>query len=82
MNLYFLMKKFQYKANVNEAVGILKDRFVFALTLDSTEEQKAMIQDILAEIGRYVVPIRDDRQQPRNPNPRKSKFHHNRRANC
>ena len=73
--------KYQYKANINELIGILKDRLVFALTLDSSDDQADMIESILDEIKRYVVPIRPKRSVPRK-SPRNSKFHHNRKANC
>ena len=74
--------KYQYKANLNELIGILKDRFVFALAQDSQDEQAAMIDLIILEIKRHVVQIRPNRSIPRNPSPRKSKFQHNQKANC
>ena len=37
---------------------------------------------IVDEIQRYVVPIRPKRSTPRRASPRKSKFHHNQKANC
>jgi hypothetical protein len=73
--------KYQYKANINEVVGIMKDRFVFAISQDDPDVQTAMIDDIVKDIERYVVPIRPDRHVPRNPYPRKTKFHHNRKDN-
>jgi len=74
--------KYQYKANMNELIGILKDRFVFAIAQDNDCIQQTMITSILDEIKRYVVPIRPERSSLRNPSPRKSKFHHNQKANC
>ena len=74
--------KYEYKANINELIGVLKDRFVYAVAQDSTEEQESMINLIIQEISRYVVPIRPNRSIPRNPSPRRSKFHHNQKANC
>jgi hypothetical protein len=73
--------KYQYKANINELIGILKDRLVLALANDDSGEQAGMIESILDEIKRYVVPIRPKRSVPRKL-PRNSKFHHNRKANC
>jgi len=73
--------KYEYKANMNELIGILKDRFVFALSQDSEGVQAAMIDDILNEVMRYVIPVRPGRFIPRKL-PRKSKFHHNRKFNC
>ena len=73
--------KYEYKANINELIGILKDRFVKALSLDDPEEQSAMINSILKEIGSYVIPIRPKRSIPRNATPRKSKYYHNQKPN-
>lgn len=74
--------KYQYKANINELIGILKDRLVFALTIDDSDKQTSLIDSILNEIKRYVTPIRPYRSVPRNASPRKSKFHHNQKVNC
>jgi hypothetical protein len=73
--------KYQYKANLNELIGVLKDRLIFAIAEDDEDCQSVLMQSILDEIKAYVVPVRPDRSLPRKP-PRKSKFHHNRKANC
>jgi hypothetical protein len=73
--------KYQYKANINELIGVLKDRFIQALTSDNSSKQAELIQNIINEIKMYVVPIRDNRSTPRKL-PRKAKFHHNRKVNC
>ena len=67
--------------NINELIGIVKDRFILALLIDSDEEQAKVIEDILNEIASNVIPNRPNRSIERNPNPRKSKFHHNRKRN-
>ena len=74
--------KYYYKANLNELIGILKDRFVFAVAQDSPDEQCTMIDLILHEVQRHVVSVKPGRSIPRNPKPRKAKFHHNQKANC
>lgn len=74
--------KYQYKANINELIGILKDRFVAALTEESAEKQIELINNIIKEVKGSVVPKRDNRSIPRNSSPRKTKFHHNRKVNC
>jgi hypothetical protein len=74
--------KYEYKANTNELIGILKDRFVLALTYDEPSKQEVAIQSIINEIKSSVIPKRTDRTITRNPCPRKVKFHHNRRVNC
>jgi hypothetical protein len=74
--------KHEYKANMNELIGILKDRFVLALTYDEPSKKAAAIQCIVDEIKGSVIPKRAGRSIPRNPCPRKVKFHHNQRVNC
>jgi hypothetical protein len=74
--------KYQYKANLNELIGILKDRFVFAIAQDSPDDQWIMIDLILQEVQRHVVSIKPDRSTTRNSTPRKAKFHHNQKTNC
>lgn len=74
--------KYKYKVNMNELIGVLKDRLVLALAEDNTDTQSSMIQSILDEIKTYVIPIRPNRCVQRKPSPRKSKFHHNQKANC
>jgi len=74
--------KYQYKANMNELIGVLKDRLVLALAADTPDQQVARIKPILDEIKQYIVPLRPERSVPRNPSPRAVKFHHNQKANC
>ncbi len=74
--------KYQYKANLNELIGILKDKFVFAIAQRRRKVQARLVEEIVDEVTRYVVPIRPNRTQPRNPSPRRAKFHHNQKANC
>lgn len=74
--------KYQYKANMNELIGVLKDRLVLAIAEDCPDTQSVLIQCILDEIKGFVIPIRPNRSIPRSSSPRKSKFHHNIKANC
>lgn len=74
--------QYDYQANRNELIGILKDRFILAVVNEDPDKSAAMIQCIIDEIARSVVPKRLERSIPRNPLPRKSKFHHNRKVNC
>jgi hypothetical protein len=73
--------KYEYHANLNEAIGVLKDRLIHAFTVDDPDFQVNIIKDIVKEISSYVTPYRPNRSNPRGV-PRKSRFHHNRRANC
>lgn len=73
---------YDYQANRNELIGILKDRFVQAVVQEDPDKSSTMIQCIVDEIAQSVVPKRLGRSIPRNPLPRKSKFHHNHKINC
>jgi len=73
-------KKHQYKANMNELVGIIKDHLADAILKTARKGAKvARAIVVLAEL--YVVPRRPGRSTPRRA-PRKGKFHHNKKANC
>ena len=74
--------KYNYKANTNELIGVLKDRLIEALSEDDDIKRAACVQEIITEISHSVIPIRFGRSAPRNPSPRKVKFHHNRKSNC
>jgi hypothetical protein len=74
--------KYEYKANLNELIGILKDRVILAIAESSPAKQSELMNGILDEAKRFVVPIRTDRTVPRNANPRTSDFHHNQKVNC
>jgi hypothetical protein len=74
--------KYEYKINKNELISILKDHFIVALSHDSSEKQMEELEKVFDLAQRYVVPIRPNRSQPRNPNPRKAKYHHNQKNNA
>lgn len=74
--------QYDYQTNRNELIGILKDRFILAVVHEDPDKSAAMIQCIIDEVARSVVPKRLGRSILRNPSPRKSKFHHNRKVNC
>lgn len=75
-------KKYKYHININELTGILKDRLISAFLIKQDKKRAEKIQEILNEIAYNVVPIRPGRSVRRNPNPRRTKFHHNRKVNC
>ena len=72
--------KYRYRANINEAIGILKDRLILTLTLDDAHERVALFSDITQEIMAYVSPLRPGRSSPRLP-ARVANFYHNQRLN-
>ena len=74
--------KYRQKANMNELIGILKDRLVIALIQDTPEEQATMMEAILDEIRRHTTQIKPNRSTKRNKSTQSRKFHHNRKANC
>jgi hypothetical protein len=74
--------KHRYKVNVNHAIGTFKDRFILALLETDPEKRAAQIQKIIKLLCKHVVPERKGRSSPRNPSPRKARFHHNMKSNC
>ncbi len=69
--------KFVYKPNGSMAAGILKDRLIRAILSDDPFLRSKMIDTLVQDISRYVVPIVPDRHFPRNTS--SSKNTHTRR---
>jgi len=78
----FKDNKYDYHVNVNQAIGTLKDRFIMAVLSSTPWVRKSKVKRILLLLTEHVVPTRPDRSIPRNHNPRKAKFRHNRKSNC
>lgn len=74
--------KYSYHVNINHAIGVFKDRFIVVLLDENPRRRDKNFQRIMYLLKEHVVPTRPDRSVPRNPNPRKSKFHHNKKSNC
>jgi len=74
--------KYQQKANMNELIGILKDRLVLALIQKHPKDMAEKIDSILDEIRRNTVPIKPNRSSPRDKTPHDKKYHHNHKSNC
>jgi hypothetical protein len=70
--------KYAYKVNVNHEIGVLKDRFIFALSRDNAAEEIGKIIKLLAK---RVCPVKPGRSPTRNKSPRRAKYHANSRAN-
>jgi hypothetical protein len=74
--------KHQYKVNINHTIGSFKDSFILALLDCSPKRRAKKVDDIIHLICYHAVPERHGRSLPRNPSPRKSRFHHNLKSNC
>jgi hypothetical protein len=73
--------KHEQRININEAIGILKDRLIWLLTLDDDDEREDIFTEIIMQLAEYTVPVRLNRSNPRKP-ARKAKFRHNQKLNC
>ena len=74
--------KYIYKVNKNHAVGVFKDHFIAAVLEDNPRKRKRRIEQIILLVAKGKTPVRPNRSEPRNPTPRKSNFHHNRKSNA
>jgi hypothetical protein len=74
--------KYKYKVNFNQAVATYKEKFTVAMFNNDPKKRVKLIEEIIEKMSRNVVPIRPGRSSPRNPNPRKAKFHFNKKSNC
>ena len=74
--------KYEYQANVNTLIGSMRDRLADAVFTRNPDQRLKKLERIILEIQKSVVPIRpDDGNTPRLENPRKVKYHHNKRSN-
>ena len=74
--------KYEYQANVNTLIGSMRDRLADAVFTRNPNQRQKKLERIILEIQKSVVPIRpDDGNTPRLENPRKVKYHHNKRSN-
>jgi hypothetical protein len=74
--------KYDYHVNANLAIGTLKDRFIMAILEENPRARSKLVKRILFLLKFDPEPTRPDRSIPRNPNPRRAKFRHNRKSNC
>jgi len=71
--------KYEYQVNVNHEIGVLKDRFIYALAGNNASKE---IEKIIWLLAKRVCAIKPGRSFGRNKTPRKSKHHWNLRKNC
>jgi hypothetical protein len=58
--------KYKYKANTNIVIGKMKDNLIKAILEPDAEKQSEMIDNIINNLTRCVVPIREGRTCKRN----------------
>jgi hypothetical protein len=75
-------RKYEYRANVNHAVGVIKDRLIGILIADDRFVRKHLYGEPVEEIKRRVVPVRPNREVARKEYLKKPHFHHNHKSNC
>jgi hypothetical protein len=75
-------RRYEYRANVNHAVGVLKDRLIGIFITDDSLTRKYLYRELVSEIRWRIVPIRPNREVPRKEYVRKPHFHHNHKSNC
>ena len=72
---------YEYKVNMNHAIGVLKDRLIITLCEEDRKKRHEMFDEITDMLQKRIIPIRPNRSHPRNI-PRNVKFHHNQKSNC
>ncbi len=74
--------KYEYQANVNTVIGSLRNRLAEAVFCSDLNKKNRLLNRVFFEIQHSVVPkTLDYGSVPRYANPRKSKFHHNKKSN-
>jgi hypothetical protein len=73
---------YEYKVNVNHAIGIFKDRLIRVIIEEDRIARLHLMRELVRRMERRVVPIRPNREVVRKKNNRIAKFHHNHKSNC
>jgi hypothetical protein len=74
--------KYRYKVNKNHAVGVFKDHFIAAVLEPNKRKRDRQLDRVVYLFAKGKTPVRPGRSIPRNPNPRKANFYHNRKSNA
>ncbi len=72
--------KYQYKANVNTVISLLKEKVILMLITDSKVKSKQLMKQIQSELLSAVVPIRPGRSVPHTKKHFADKFPQNQKA--
>lgn len=59
-------RKYDYKVNTNILIGSLKDSLVKALLEDNPRKRQRMVNKVLFQISKNIIPVRPGRKFPRN----------------
>jgi hypothetical protein len=73
--------RYEYQVNVNHAVGVFKDKLI-RVVIEEDNRVRGLMKQLVQEMERRVVPIREKRKVKRKQSSRKAKFHHNHKSNC
>jgi hypothetical protein len=73
--------KYEYKVNVSQAAGHLRDYIIPAIITESTGKRERLMGKMVRDIADSVVPVRPNRKTARKSTARKAKFHHNSKSN-
>lgn len=66
--------KYEYKVNTNILIGKLRESFIIILLENNTRKRSKMLDKLMQELARNVVPIRPGRNYVRNKNLKSNKF--------
>jgi hypothetical protein len=73
-------RRYKYRANVNHAVGVLKDRLIGILITDDRLTRKYLYRELVSEIRWRIVPVRPNREVARKEYLKKPHFRHNHKS--
>jgi hypothetical protein len=75
-------KRYEYIANVNHAVGVLKDQIIGILVAKNSLTRRRLYRKLVSEIKRRIVPIRPTREHARKEYLKKPHVRRTHPTNC
>lgn len=66
--------KYVYKTNLNILIGSLKNKLIMLFLEESPRKRNKMYKEIMNEVSRSRIPVRPDRQNPRNKKLTRGKY--------
>jgi hypothetical protein len=73
---------YEYRVNVNHAVGVFKDRLIRVIIEEDRITRRYLMSELVRCMERRVVPVRPNRDIARTKRRLNAKFHHNHKSNC